>query len=233
MQRGVDRARPGPPAWSFATGGWRWWLRWSPATASATWPGLEHASADSLFRRFMAPIVRLSESQLRYLLDVDHRDHEARPGRRRGGRRGRRGGALRAAGGPAGGGRGRRDRGRLLAGRWAGQGDGAGPRRPRERARHRAVRGDAAARQPGDPRAARVARPAANRRPRGSDRDRRRRPARGRDRRPHGRRPARRRGGRRRGVARRRPRCRCRTDHESQPTPLHGVRRHEWGWLRS
>ncbi len=39
--------------------------------------GLEHASADSLFRRFMAPIVRLSASQLRYLLDVDHRDHEA------------------------------------------------------------------------------------------------------------------------------------------------------------
>ncbi len=39
--------------------------------------GLEHASADSLFRRFMAPIVRLSESQLRYLLDIDHRDHEA------------------------------------------------------------------------------------------------------------------------------------------------------------
>jgi RimJ/RimL family protein N-acetyltransferase len=27
--------------------------------------------------RFMTPIARLSESQLRYLLDVDHRDHEA------------------------------------------------------------------------------------------------------------------------------------------------------------
>jgi RimJ/RimL family protein N-acetyltransferase len=39
--------------------------------------GLERASEDSLFKRFMAPIVRLSESQLRYLLDVDHRDHEA------------------------------------------------------------------------------------------------------------------------------------------------------------
>jgi RimJ/RimL family protein N-acetyltransferase len=39
--------------------------------------GLEQASTDSLFKRFMAPIARLSESQLRYLLDVDHRDHEA------------------------------------------------------------------------------------------------------------------------------------------------------------
>ena len=39
--------------------------------------GLEEASADSLFKRFMAPIVRLSESQIRYLTDVDHTDHEA------------------------------------------------------------------------------------------------------------------------------------------------------------
>ena len=39
--------------------------------------GLERASPDSLFKRFMAPIVRLSESQIRYLLDVDHTDHEA------------------------------------------------------------------------------------------------------------------------------------------------------------
>jgi len=39
--------------------------------------GLEHASPDSLFKRFMAPIARLSESQLRYLLEIDHRDHEA------------------------------------------------------------------------------------------------------------------------------------------------------------
>jgi GNAT superfamily N-acetyltransferase len=39
--------------------------------------GLSHASAESLFRRFMTPVARLSESQLRYLLEVDHRDHEA------------------------------------------------------------------------------------------------------------------------------------------------------------
>ena len=39
--------------------------------------GLSHASDRSLFRRFMTPVARLSESQLRYLLEVDHRDHEA------------------------------------------------------------------------------------------------------------------------------------------------------------
>jgi len=39
--------------------------------------GLSHASAASLFKRFMTPVARLSESQLRYLLEVDHRDHEA------------------------------------------------------------------------------------------------------------------------------------------------------------
>jgi GNAT superfamily N-acetyltransferase len=39
--------------------------------------GLEHASADSIFKRFLAPVARLSEAQLRYLLEVDHRDHEA------------------------------------------------------------------------------------------------------------------------------------------------------------
>lgn len=39
--------------------------------------GLERASPDSLFKRFLTPITRLTESQLRYLLSVDHRDHEA------------------------------------------------------------------------------------------------------------------------------------------------------------
>ncbi len=39
--------------------------------------GFEKVSAESLYTRFMAPVVRLSESQLRYLLDVDHADHEA------------------------------------------------------------------------------------------------------------------------------------------------------------
>lgn len=39
--------------------------------------GLERASPDSLFKRFLAPVARLTESQLRYFLSVDHRDHEA------------------------------------------------------------------------------------------------------------------------------------------------------------
>ncbi len=38
--------------------------------------GLEHASAESLYSRFMSPVTRLSESQLRYLLEIDHLDHE-------------------------------------------------------------------------------------------------------------------------------------------------------------
>lgn len=39
--------------------------------------GFQRVSADSLYRRFMTPVERLSGAQLRYLLDVDHRDHEA------------------------------------------------------------------------------------------------------------------------------------------------------------
>jgi RimJ/RimL family protein N-acetyltransferase len=39
--------------------------------------GFERLSAESVYQRFMAPVESLSESQLRYLLDVDHRDHEA------------------------------------------------------------------------------------------------------------------------------------------------------------
>lgn len=39
--------------------------------------GIERASPESLYKRFMAPVSRLTESQLRYLLEVDHRDHEA------------------------------------------------------------------------------------------------------------------------------------------------------------
>lgn len=34
-------------------------------------------SPTSLYLRFMSPVERLTESQLRYLLEVDHRDHEA------------------------------------------------------------------------------------------------------------------------------------------------------------
>jgi RimJ/RimL family protein N-acetyltransferase len=39
--------------------------------------GLEKASSESLYRRFMTPIERFSEAELSYLLEVDHRNHEA------------------------------------------------------------------------------------------------------------------------------------------------------------
>ena len=39
--------------------------------------GTSKMSEESLYKRFMAPVARLTESQLRYLLEVDHRDHEA------------------------------------------------------------------------------------------------------------------------------------------------------------
>jgi RimJ/RimL family protein N-acetyltransferase len=39
--------------------------------------GVSRMSSESLYLRFMAPVARLTESQLRYLLEIDHRDHEA------------------------------------------------------------------------------------------------------------------------------------------------------------
>ena len=39
--------------------------------------GFERLSEQSRYQRFMAPIAELSESQLRYLTEVDHHDHEA------------------------------------------------------------------------------------------------------------------------------------------------------------
>ena len=39
--------------------------------------GFERLSDESRYRRFLSPVAQLSESQLRYLTDVDHRDHEA------------------------------------------------------------------------------------------------------------------------------------------------------------
>ena len=39
--------------------------------------GVSKMSPKSLYKRFMSPVARLTESQLRYLLEVDHRDHEA------------------------------------------------------------------------------------------------------------------------------------------------------------
>ena len=39
--------------------------------------GLERLSDESRYRRFLSPVSRLNQSQLRYLTDVDHHDHEA------------------------------------------------------------------------------------------------------------------------------------------------------------
>jgi GNAT superfamily N-acetyltransferase len=39
--------------------------------------GFERLSDESRYRRFLSAVSRLSESQLRYLTDVDHHDHEA------------------------------------------------------------------------------------------------------------------------------------------------------------
>jgi RimJ/RimL family protein N-acetyltransferase len=39
--------------------------------------GVSNMSEESLYKRFMTPMARLTESEIRYLLEVDHRDHEA------------------------------------------------------------------------------------------------------------------------------------------------------------
>ncbi len=39
--------------------------------------GMNRASADSMYKRFMTPLTRLSSTQLAYLIGVDHKDHEA------------------------------------------------------------------------------------------------------------------------------------------------------------
>ena len=39
--------------------------------------GFERLSPESRYRRFFAPLARLNKTDLRYLTEVDHRDHEA------------------------------------------------------------------------------------------------------------------------------------------------------------
>jgi GNAT superfamily N-acetyltransferase len=39
--------------------------------------GFERLSADSRYRRFLAPMPELTDAQLRYFTEVDHHDHEA------------------------------------------------------------------------------------------------------------------------------------------------------------
>jgi RimJ/RimL family protein N-acetyltransferase len=48
-----------------------------PDDKDALTSAFAHLSEQSRYQRFMAPIVELSESQLRYLTEIDHRDHEA------------------------------------------------------------------------------------------------------------------------------------------------------------
>jgi GNAT superfamily N-acetyltransferase len=48
-----------------------------PADADLLRGAWERLSFESRYRRFLAPMNELSESQLRYLTEVDHHDHEA------------------------------------------------------------------------------------------------------------------------------------------------------------
>ena len=48
-----------------------------PDDAAALARGFERLSAQSRYRRFLTPMERLTESQLEYLTDVDHHEHEA------------------------------------------------------------------------------------------------------------------------------------------------------------
>jgi GNAT superfamily N-acetyltransferase len=48
-----------------------------PEDKQALLAGFERLSDDSRYKRFLTPMERLSSSQLAYLTEVDHRDHEA------------------------------------------------------------------------------------------------------------------------------------------------------------
>ena len=48
-----------------------------PDDKEALLEGFAHLSEDSRYRRFLSPTPRLTESQLRYLTEVDHDRHEA------------------------------------------------------------------------------------------------------------------------------------------------------------
>jgi GNAT superfamily N-acetyltransferase len=49
----------------------------TPDDKEAIAAGFERLSPESRYRRFFSPMKRLSEADLRYLTEVDHRDHEA------------------------------------------------------------------------------------------------------------------------------------------------------------
>ena len=48
-----------------------------PADRERYLTGMQRAGPEALYKRFMTPVSRLTESQFRYLLEIDHRDHEA------------------------------------------------------------------------------------------------------------------------------------------------------------
>jgi GNAT superfamily N-acetyltransferase len=48
-----------------------------PGDKEALQSGFERLGPESRYRRFLAPVGRLSARDLRYLTEVDHRDHEA------------------------------------------------------------------------------------------------------------------------------------------------------------
>jgi len=48
-----------------------------PEDAAPLQQGLKRLSPESRYRRFLAPVTRFSEPQLRYMTEVDHHDHEA------------------------------------------------------------------------------------------------------------------------------------------------------------
>lgn len=48
-----------------------------PSDREAIRASFERLGRDSRYKRFLSPVDRLSESQLDYLTDVDHHDHEA------------------------------------------------------------------------------------------------------------------------------------------------------------
>lgn len=48
-----------------------------PADREALAQGFERLGPQSRYMRFFAPVIRLTDSQLEYLTDIDHHDHEA------------------------------------------------------------------------------------------------------------------------------------------------------------
>lgn len=48
-----------------------------PGDKAALAAAVDHSSDDAIYRRFLNPHGRLTAAELRYLTEVDHRDHEA------------------------------------------------------------------------------------------------------------------------------------------------------------